>query len=57
MMSLFFLDRGFGSLGSVAIGSLAALVAVAPAVGLSAAACGLSTWLIPKIARPEKTSL
>lgn len=57
MMSLFFLDRGFGSLGSVAIGSLAALVAVAPAVGLSAAACGLSTWLIPKIARPQKTSL
>lgn len=57
IMSLFFLDRGFGSLGSIAIGSLAALVAVAPAVGLSAAACGLSTWLIPKIARPEKTTL
>lgn len=54
IMSLFFLDRGFGSLGSVAIGSLAALVAVAPAVGLSAAACGLTTWLVPKLTGPSR---
>lgn len=49
MMSLFFLDRGFGSLGSVAIGTLAALITVAPAVALSAAVCGATAWVVPRI--------
>ncbi len=49
MMSLFFLDRGFGSLGSVAIGTLAALITVSPAVALSAALCGVSAWVVPRL--------
>lgn len=44
-MSLFFLDRGFGSLGAIFVGSLASLFSVSLAVGSSAAACGLTTWL------------
>jgi MFS family permease len=48
MMSLFFLDRGFGSLGSVTIGTLAALVTVAPAVALSAVLCGVTAWVVPR---------
>jgi predicted MFS family arabinose efflux permease len=57
MMSLFFLDRGFGSLGSVAIGTLAALITVAPAVALSAALCGVTAWVVPRIyTRRDPTS-
>lgn len=50
-MSLFFLDRGFGSLGAVCLGSVAALVPVPTAVAGSAVACGLFTWLLPKRSR------
>jgi len=49
-MSLFFLDRGFGSLGAIGIGSVAALVPVPLAVAGSAIACGLVSWLLPKAA-------
>ncbi|MGH7827458.1 MAG: MFS transporter [Candidatus Binatia bacterium] len=45
-MSLFFLDRGFGSLGAVGLGSVAAFIPVPTAVAGSAVACGLFTWLI-----------
>lgn len=48
LMSLFFLDRGFGSLGAVFVGTLGTIIPVPLAVGLSAALCGLSTWLIPR---------
>ncbi|MBI4487560.1 MAG: MFS transporter [Deltaproteobacteria bacterium] len=48
-MSLFFLDRGFGSLGAVCLGSAAALVPVPVAVAGSAALCGLVAWAIPRI--------
>jgi MFS family permease len=49
-MSLFFLDRGFGSLGAVCIGSIAAVVPVPLAVAGSALACGLVSWLLPRAA-------
>ena len=55
-MSLFFLDRGFGSLGAITIGSLAALVPVPLAVAASAAASGLIAALLPKIVRPRAGS-
>jgi len=55
-MSLFFLDRGFGSLGAITIGSLAALVPVPLAVAASAAASGLIAALLPKILRPRAGS-
>jgi len=48
-MSLFFLDRGFGSLGAICIGSVAALVPVPAAVAASAAACGLFAWALPRL--------
>ena len=50
-MSLFFLDRGFGSLGAICIGSVAALVPVPLVVAGSAIACGLVSWLLPRAAR------
>lgn len=56
-MSLFFLDRGFGSLGALCIGSIAALVPVPLAVAASAVACGLVSWLVPKAASGRRTSL
>ena len=55
-MSLFFLDRGFGSLGAIAIGSLAALVPVPLAVASSALASGLVAALLPKVVRPRSGS-
>jgi predicted MFS family arabinose efflux permease len=56
-MSLFFLDRGFGSLGALAIGSIAALVPVAFAVAGSAVACGFVSWWLPRAARDQKSAL
>jgi MFS family permease len=47
-MSLFFLDRGFGSLGAVGIGSVAGLVAVPFAVAGSAVACAAVSWILPR---------
>lgn len=55
-MSLFFMDRGFGSLGALFIGGLATLLAVSPAVALSALACGLATWVIPRMSRQRVPS-
>ncbi len=53
-MSLFFLDRGFGSLGAIGIGSMATLMPVPIAVAASALACGLVSWILPKAAnKPE----
>src|SRR5262245_18275639 len=49
-MSLFFLDRGFGSLGAICIGSVAALIPVPLAVAGSAVACALVSWLLPRAA-------
>ena len=49
-MSLFFLDRGFGSLGAICVGTVASLVPVPLAVAASAVACGLVSWLLPKAA-------
>jgi hypothetical protein len=49
-MSLFFLDRGFGSLGAVCIGTIAAVVPVPLAVAGSALTCALVSWLLPKAA-------
>ncbi|MBI4529821.1 MAG: MFS transporter [Deltaproteobacteria bacterium] len=43
-MSLFFLDRGFGSLGAVCLGSVAALVPVPLAVAGSAVLSGIAAW-------------
>jgi MFS family permease len=56
-MSLFFLDRGFGSLGALCIGSIAAVVTVPLAVAGSAVACGIVSWLVPRAAREQKSSL
>jgi MFS family permease len=47
-MSLFFLDRGFGSLGAIGIGTVASLVPVPIAVAGSAAACGIVSWILPR---------
>jgi hypothetical protein len=55
-MSLFFLDRGFGSLGAIGIGSIAALVPVPAAVAASSVACGLVSWVLPKVTRAETIS-
>ena len=57
VMSLFFLDRGFGSLGAICIGSIASLVAVPFAVAGSAATCGLVAWFLPKRIAVNKSSL
>lgn len=56
-MSLFFLDRGFGSLGAVCLGSVAALVPVPFAVAGSAVLSGLTAWLIPRRAAQRTASL
>lgn len=56
-MSLFFLDRGFGSLGALSIGSAAAIFPVPLAVAGSAVACGLVSWFVPRAARDVKSSL
>ncbi len=56
-MSLFFLDRGFGSLGAVCLGSVAALVPVPLAVAGSAVLSGLTAWLIPHRATRQRVSL
>ena len=56
-MSLFFLDRGFGSLGAVCLGTVATLIAVPMAVAGSAVGCGLVTWLLPRRARSSHISL
>jgi MFS family permease len=53
-MSLFFLDRGFGSLGAVCLGTVATLVPVPVAVAGSAVLCGLATWAIPRIPLRER---
>lgn len=55
-MSLFFLDRGFGSLGAVFVGTLATIFPVSLAVALSAAACGLSTYAVPRSLRRRTAS-
>ena len=54
-MSLFFLDRGFGSLGAICIGSLAAVLPVPMAVAASAVACGFVSWILPKAADGQKS--
>jgi predicted MFS family arabinose efflux permease len=56
-MSLFFLDRGFGSLGAICIGTMAAIVPVPFAVAGSAAACGFVSWLLPRAAPVANSSL
>ena len=55
-MSLFFLDRGFGSLGAVCLGSVAALVPVPFAVAGSAVLSGFTAWLIPRRAAAQRPS-
>jgi hypothetical protein len=47
-MSLFFLDRGFGSLGAVGIGSVAGMIAVPFAVAGSAVFCAAVSWALPR---------
>ena len=54
-MSLFFLDRGFGSLGALCIGSVAAIFAVPAAVAASALVCGLVSWILPRAADAQKS--
>ena len=56
-MSLFFLDRGFGSLGAVGIDSVAAIMPVLFAVAVSAVACARVSWILPKAANKPKSSL
>jgi MFS family permease len=48
-MSLFFMDRGFGSLGALALGAVAAIFPVPFAVAGSAVLSGLTAWAIPRI--------
>lgn len=55
-MSLFFLDRGFGSLGAICIGSVAAVLPVPLAVAGSAVACGIVSWVLPKAASRQVVS-
>jgi MFS family permease len=50
-MSLFFLDRGFGSLGAVVLGSIGAIIPVPIAVAGSALLCGLVSGVLPRTAR------
>jgi predicted MFS family arabinose efflux permease len=56
-MSLFFIDRGFGSLGAVCLGTLAAVVPVPMAVASSAIGCGLFAWLVPKSSSKQQLTL
>jgi predicted MFS family arabinose efflux permease len=55
-MSLFFLDRGFGSLGAVMLGSIGAIIPVPIAVAGSALLCGVISVVLPRTAR-RKASL
>jgi MFS family permease len=55
-MSLFFLDRGFGSLGAVSLGTVAALVSVPIAVAGSAVVSGLAAWQMQRIAERDRRS-
>jgi MFS family permease len=56
-MSLFFLDRGFGSLGAIGIGSVAAIIPVPFAVAGSAVACGVVSWMLPRWAAATKQAV
>jgi hypothetical protein len=56
-MSLFFLDRGFGSLGALGIGSVASLVPVPIAVAGSAVLSGIVSWILPRRAAIRKSSV
>jgi len=56
-MSMFFLDRGFGSLGAIGIGSVATIMPVPFAVAASALACGLVSWILPKAANKPRSLL
>lgn len=56
-MSLFFIDRGFGSLGAVCLGTVAAVVPVPIAVAGSAVGCALFAWLVPRGSGGEKALL
>ncbi len=56
-MSLFFLDRGFGSLGAIGIGSVASIIPVPIAVAGSAVACAIVAWILPRSAAITKTSI
>ena len=47
-MSLFFLDRGFGSLGALGIGSVASVFPVPVAVAGSAVAAAIVSWILPR---------
>jgi MFS family permease len=49
-MSLFFLDRGFGSLGAVVLGSIGAIIPIPVAVAGSALLCGLISGILPRAA-------
>jgi predicted MFS family arabinose efflux permease len=53
-MSLFFLDRGFGSLGALCLGSVAAVVPVPAAVAASALISGLAAWSLPRVLIRER---
>ena len=48
-MSLFFMDRGFGSLGALALGVGAAIFPVPLAVAGSAILSGLAAWGVARI--------
>jgi MFS family permease len=54
-MSLFFLDRGFGSLGALGIGSVAAVFPVPTAVAGSAVVSGIIAWALPRRAARQAT--
>jgi hypothetical protein len=56
-MSLFFLDRGFGSLGAIGIGSIAAIIPVPFAVAGSAVACGVVSWILLRWAAATKPAV
>ncbi|MET0500768.1 MAG: MFS transporter [Candidatus Binatia bacterium] len=49
-MSVFFLDRGFGSLGAVVLGSIGAIIPIPVAVAGSALLCGLISGILPRAA-------
>lgn len=56
-MSLFFLDRGFGSLGALGIGSVASVVPVPIAVAGSAVLSGIVSWILPRRAAVKNNSM
>ncbi len=55
-MSLFFLDRGFGSLGALSLGIAAAVVSVPIAVAGSAVMSGLAAWQMQRLAERHRDS-